>query len=98
MNLDKRIVDKKTFLFYFIFSLKFNFSICWSQREFNVRYYSEERPTHFLLSRKGLSNRMNPFGRIHNLANNQFALIGQCPDQRSNKKNSREVPRDGWLH
>lgn len=62
------------------------------------RFSSEERPTHFLLSRKCLSNRMNPFGRIHNLANNQFALIGQCPDQRSNKKNSREVPRDGWLH
>ena len=39
MNLDKSIVDKKTFPFYFIFSLKFNFSICWSQREFNVRYY-----------------------------------------------------------
>lgn len=39
---------------------------------------------------------MSRFGRIHNLANIRSALIGQCPDQRSNKKNSREIPRGGW--
>lgn len=42
-----------------------------------------KKPTHFLLPRKGLSNRMNRFGRIQNLASNRFVLIDQCSNMKS---------------